>query len=228
MHWVSSPYFCQQFQAKQFKLSFSGQLARSFETRLDPIIDGSWIEKFLWTYFWLYEGFEQEKYKFNVCELVAAGYFFEFDGEDLCYVVPWKFKNEADYVLVEFGVSAQSEHGCWQSSGISDEPVIGERQHIFVGQLMCNSAENSTGPLRYFFAFWEQGRLDDLEEEKAHIILFPHFMHDKIDSSVPFFHELLNITEGSFDALDQDVGEVLVVVLEKSHCLLPTDVDAAH
>jgi hypothetical protein len=53
-------------------------------------------------------------------------------------------------------------------------------------------------------------------------------MHNKIYLPEPPFHQLLNVAKLSLDTLHQDMRKVLVVVFEKSDCLLPTDVDAAH
>ena len=53
-------------------------------------------------------------------------------------------------------------------------------------------------------------------------------MHNKIYLPEPPFHQLLNVAKLSLDALHQNMRKVLVVVFEKSDCLLPADVDAAH
>lgn len=93
---------------------------------------------------------------------------------------------------------------------------------------MCYLAQYPASPLRNFFTLRQESGFDDLQEEKAHIILFYHFLHDKIYAFEPFFHELFNLSELIFHSFDEDVGQVFVVIAEKGNSLLSVEIDATH
>ena len=86
---------------------------------------------------------------------------------------------------------------------------------------MGNSAENPAGPLRNFFVFGEESRLENLKEKEAHIILFCHFLHDEVYLAKPLFHEFSDLAKIPFDSLDQNMSQKFIVVFKQSDGLSP-------
>ena len=118
-------------------------------------------------------------------------------------------------MLIELWVTAQCQEGSGKSPCFSDKPVVGEGEKITVGQLVCDSAENSASPLCNFLVFGEESWLENLKEEEAHVILFGHLLHDEINLAEPLLHEPFDLAEIALDALDEDVGQILIVVFEE-------------
>ena len=84
---------------------------------------------------------------------------------------------------------------------------------------MSYSTQDSTPPLSYFLTLGQQGRLDDLQEEKAHIILLDHLLHHIIYLLEPSLHQLFNLRKFILYPFHENMGKVLVIITEKSYGL---------
>ena len=93
---------------------------------------------------------------------------------------------------------------------------------------MCNAGEDAATPLSDLLAAGEEGGLDDLEEEKAHVVLLHHLLDDEVHPLEPVLHQSLYGLELSLNPLYHHMCQVVAVVAQQRNRLVALQSDAPH
>ena len=203
---VGSPDFSQQLQTVQLQFStISAYLGRSLQAGLHPVVNGSRIQQLLRTVLGLGQRLEKKQNEFDVSQLVVVGDLLQLKGEDLSNVETRKLKDKSYNMLVQFGMTGQSQMSGFKTSRLLHEPIIGKRQQISVCQLVCNSAKNSASPLSNLFAFRKKRWFEYLQKEEAHIVLLGHPLHNEVHLHEPPLHKFLDLLKLPLDSLHQNM-----------------------